>query len=99
MQLGNGKWESTVFNTRLQPTQIALGTIKDGIDKLKLNFDYGTTQNNGNVLSQQIAIPTVGASQGYVAKQIYTYDALNRLQQADEKPDGYTQQQCDQNHR
>ncbi|MBX3295322.1 MAG: RHS repeat protein [Acidobacteria bacterium] len=25
MQLGNGRWESTAFNSRLQPTQIALG--------------------------------------------------------------------------
>ena len=34
MQLGNGKWESTTFNSRLQPTQIALGTIQNGTDKL-----------------------------------------------------------------
>jgi YD repeat-containing protein len=27
MQLGNGRWESTTFNSRLQPTQIALGAI------------------------------------------------------------------------
>jgi len=25
MQLGNGRWESTAFNSRLEPTQIALG--------------------------------------------------------------------------
>jgi len=47
MQLGSGRWESTQFNARLQPTQIALGTIQNGTDKLKLNFDYGTTTNNG----------------------------------------------------
>ncbi len=29
--------------------------------------------------------------------QNYSYDALNRLKQADEKPFGYTQGQCDQN--
>ena len=29
MQLGNGKWESTVFNSRLQPTQIALRTMRN----------------------------------------------------------------------
>ncbi|MGI8641620.1 MAG: hypothetical protein ACR2MG_16950, partial [Pyrinomonadaceae bacterium] len=52
MQLGNGKWESTQFNSRLQPTQIALGTVQNGFDKLKLNFDYGATTNNGNVQSQ-----------------------------------------------
>ena len=36
MQLGNGRWESTVFNSRLQPTQIALGVTPsahaDGTD-------------------------------------------------------------------
>src|SRR5207253_450554 len=26
MQLGNGKWEHTTFNSRLQPLQIGLGT-------------------------------------------------------------------------
>ena len=40
MQLGNGRWESTVFNSRLQPTQIALGTVQSGTDKLKLDFNY-----------------------------------------------------------
>ena len=42
MQLGNGKWESTRFNSRLQPTQIALGTVQNGTDKLKLGFTYNT---------------------------------------------------------
>lgn len=60
MQLGNGKWESTVFNSRLQPTQIALGTVQNGTDKLKLNFDYGMTTNNGNVQSQTITVPIAG---------------------------------------
>ena len=62
MQLGNGTWESTTFNSRLQPTQIALGTVQNGIDKLKLNFDYGTTANNGNVLSQTILVPSAGTA-------------------------------------
>ncbi len=84
MQLGNGKWESTVFNSRLQPTQIALGTIQSGHDKLKLNYDYGTTANNGNVLSQTITVPTVGTSNGFTAVQTYDYDSLNRLKDATE---------------
>ncbi|MGI8639404.1 MAG: RHS repeat domain-containing protein [Pyrinomonadaceae bacterium] len=61
-----------------------MGTVQNGFDKLKLNFDYGTTQNNGNVLSQQITVPTVGANQGFVATQNYTYDSLNRLKSAAE---------------
>jgi len=88
MQLGNGRWESTSFNSRLQPTQIALGTVQNGTDKLKLNYDYGQTQNNGNVLSQQITVPTVGTNQGFAATQNYTYDSLNRLKSATENIDG-----------
>ena len=79
MQLGNGKWESTQFNSRLQPTQIALGTTQTATDKLKLNFDYGTTTNNGNVLTQTITVPS-----GFTATQTYTYDALNRINDATE---------------
>jgi RHS repeat-associated protein len=84
MQLGNSRWESTVFNSRLQPTQIALGTVQNGTDKLKLNYDYGATNNNGNVLSQQITVPTTGNAAGFTASQTYAYDSLNRLKSAQE---------------
>ena len=84
MQLGNGRWESTQFNSRLQPTQIALGTTQNGTDQLRLNYDYGTTANNGNVQSQTITTPTVGANPGFTAIQAYTYDSLNRLKSATE---------------
>lgn len=84
LQLGNGKWESTQFNSRLQPIQIALGTVQNGTDKLKLNYDYGTTADNGNVLSQIITVPNFGAGQGFTASQTYTYDSLNRLKDASE---------------
>ncbi len=105
MRLGNGKWESTQFNSRLQPTQIALGTSQQNAlgtsptatNQLKLDFSYGTTANNGNVQSQSITVPTVGSNPGFTAVQNYTYDSLNRIKQADEKPSGYTQEQCDAN--
>ncbi len=84
MQLGNGRWESTQFNSRLQPTQIALGTVQNGTDKLKLEYGYGTTQNNENVLSQTITVPTVGINPGFTAVQSYTYDSLNRISTAEE---------------
>lgn len=84
MQLGNGTWESTTFNSRLQPEQIALGTVQSGYDKLKLNYSYGTTSNNGNVLSQTITVPTVGSNPGFTAVQTYSYDSLNRLKDATE---------------
>ena len=81
MQLGNNRWELTQFNSRLQPTQIALGSTKfatgsttqGATDILKLNYDYGSTQNNGNVQSQTITVPTVGSNPGFTAIQTYTY--------------------------
>ncbi|MGE3467927.1 MAG: RHS repeat domain-containing protein [Pyrinomonadaceae bacterium] len=83
MRLGNGLWESTEFNSRLQPEQIALGTTQNGHNKLKLNYSYGGSQNNGNVLSQTITVPS-----GFTATQTYNYDALNRLKDATEVVSG-----------
>jgi RHS repeat-associated protein len=89
MRLGNGLWEHTLFNNRLQPDEIGLGTTKGSIDLLKLAYTYNsgtsTTDNNGNVQSQTITVPTItvptiGTVTGYTATQSYTYDALNRLQ-------------------
>jgi len=88
MKLRNGKFENAQFNSRLQPTQIGLGSSASTQNLLKLNFDYGTTDNNGNVKSQTITVPTVGAIQGFVAKQNYIYDSLNRLKSATENIDG-----------
>ncbi|MFN0139117.1 MAG: RHS repeat domain-containing protein, partial [Pyrinomonadaceae bacterium] len=78
----NGKWETTQFNNRLQPTQIGLGASASSQNLLKLNYAYntnGNADNNGNVLSQTITVPTVGANQGFIATQTYTYDSLNRI--------------------
>lgn len=90
MQLGNGRWESTVFNSRLQPTQIALGTTNAATDLLKLNYTYGvvesgtlnTAKNDGNIQSQTITVPNVGSNTGFAAVQTYSYDELNRIQDA-----------------
>jgi RHS repeat-associated protein len=79
MQLGNGKWENTVFNSRLQPIQIGLGNSNNSQELWKVNYDYGTTDNNGNVKSQQITVPSQ-----FTANQVYTYDSLNRLKSARE---------------
>jgi RHS repeat-associated protein len=65
---GNGLTESTSFNSRLQPTQIQAGS-------LTLQYGYGTTNNNGNLLTQTI--------QG-TWTQNYLYDGANRLLQAAE---------------
>src|SRR5690606_8820846 len=84
MQLGNGRWESTAFNSRLQPTQIALGVTPGATNLLKLDYVYGATAavNNGNVTKQTITVPTVGQTPGFTAVQDYTYDSLNRLKSA-----------------
>jgi len=73
MQLGNGKWESTQFNSRLQPTQIALGTVQNCTDKLKLDYSYNTpnvADNNGNVKSQTITLQRL--EQIKVSRQLRT---------------------------
>jgi RHS repeat-associated protein len=100
MQLGNGRWESTQFNSRQQATQIALGSVQNGTDKLKLNYEYGALDvgtgqtiqgtNNGNVSKQTVTVQAVGATPGFVATQYYAYDALNRIEVATENilPDG-----------
>ncbi|MCW5950067.1 MAG: RHS repeat-associated core domain-containing protein [Pyrinomonadaceae bacterium] len=86
MQLGNGRWESTEFNSRLQPTQIALGATPNATNLLKLDYEYGASDsvNNGNITKQTITVPTVGSNNGFVATQTYSYDSLNRLKQATE---------------
>lgn len=80
MKLGNGRWENTVFNSRLQPTQIGLGSGVAAQNLLKLEYSYGGTANNGNIQSQIITIPGMA----YTLNQAYTYDELNRLETAEE---------------
>jgi RHS repeat-associated protein len=86
LRLGNGKFENTQFNSRSQPIQIGLGSSATSQNLLKLNFDYGTTDNNGNVKSQTITVPNV--TNPFV--QTYSYDSLNRLKSAVENVAGET---------
>ena len=92
--LGNGLWEQRRYNARLQPTRIGLGTTlatgsltatgpTSTAGLLLLEYGYGTSANNGNVLSQRIR---VGAALNQ--NQAYTYDALNRLKTAAESGSG-----------
>ncbi|HZE68208.1 MAG TPA: RHS repeat-associated core domain-containing protein [Pyrinomonadaceae bacterium] len=84
LRLGNGLWEHTDFNSRLQPTQIGLGSASTNSSVLQLDYSYGSTNNNGNVQSQTITVPTIGPVAGFTATQVYTYDNLNRLATAQE---------------
>ena len=88
LRLGNGKWEHTVFNSRLQPKEIGLGAINGASDLLKLEYTYSNANpsihdNNGNVLTQKITAPNTGGGT-LVLTQNYNYDALNRLSIAEE---------------
>ena len=84
IKLGNGLWEHTNFNSRLQTIQIGLGSTSTNSTILNLDYGYGSTNNNGNVQSQTITVPTVGSVNGFTATQNYTYDSLNRLETAQE---------------
>lgn len=77
--LGNGLWEHANFNSRLQPTEIGLGGTPTGVDKLQLGYDYGTTNNNGSILSASIVLP------GLSVNQTFGYDPLGRLLSAEER--------------
>jgi RHS repeat-associated protein len=91
MQMGNGKWEHTLFNSRLQVTEIGLGTSSTDASLLKLEYKYGMlvngvldpTKNNGNPQSQKITAPKT-TSGNLVLTQSYVYDGVNRLQTASE---------------
>jgi RHS repeat-associated protein len=84
LKLGNNLWEHASFNRRLQPVEIKLGTESNAESVLKLGYSYGSADNDGNVKSQTITVPTIGAATGFIATQNYEYDALNRLQMAQE---------------
>jgi RHS repeat-associated protein len=76
--LGNGLLHAQVYNNRLQTTAIKLGTAALPTSVLNLTYNYGTTTNNGNVLSATYA----GGGLSYT--QTFGYDALNRLTSSQE---------------
>jgi len=82
MRLGNGLWETTAYNSRMQLTQIGLGLGSTSQSRWKLDYEYGATisVNNGNVTKQAITVP--GLANPFV--QSYTYDELNRISTATE---------------
>ena len=86
---GNGVVESANYNSRLQPTSISV--TKNGNTLLNLLYGYSKTIgcnlgtfscNNGNVYGQWIS------DGNWSASQTYDYDALNRLQWAQETGSG-----------
>jgi RHS repeat-associated protein len=96
LQVGNGHWESTTYNNRFQPTQMALGATRGATNLMKLEYIFGlwengvlnSQKNNGNVAQQIITTPSSGSTPGFEAIQKYSYDPLNRLKQANETVSG-----------
>jgi RHS repeat-associated protein len=92
MKLGNPLWEDTRFNSRLQPLWMGVGqtatlltteTLSTAAsNRLLLGYGYGSTTNNGNMVSQSIHIGSAALTQSY------SYDALNRLATANESSSG-----------
>ena len=76
---GNNLIEQISYDPkRLQPTEIKLGTIGNPTSVLDLTYNYGTTNNNGNLQS------TTYNGGGLSYTQSFTYDSLNRLSTATE---------------
>jgi hypothetical protein len=70
---GNTLVHAVGYNSRLQPTEIKLGTSGNPTSVIDLNYSYGTTTNNGNLQGVTYA----GGGLSY--SQSFGYDALNRL--------------------
>src|SRR5262249_7452353 len=78
MKLGNGLWEHTNFNSRLQPIEIGLGSSSTSTSVVGLTYSYGTANNNGNM--QSISYSGLGLTYN----QSFGYDSLNRLTASNE---------------
>ena len=92
LRLGNGLWEHALYNARLQPYEIGLGASSADSSLFKLEYGYGLTgggatdsvRNNGSVRGQKISVPAEGTAPARTYTQVFTYDALNRLEAAEE---------------
>jgi len=88
-QLGNGLWETTGFNDRLQGIDMKLGTSTGGAERWRLQNVFDSTQNNGNIKQQIIDIPGMST-----ITQAYQYDGVNRLLIAGENPSNVSSPAC-----
>jgi RHS repeat-associated protein len=79
MRLGNGLWEHTNYNSKLQAVEFGLGSASTNSSVLQLDYGYVAGNNNGNLASQSVHIPG-----GPILTQTYEYDPLNRLKTAEE---------------
>jgi len=84
-KLGNNLWEHTDFNSRLQSSEIGLGTSSTDSSTLRLTYNYGTTNNNGNLQS----VSYLGGGLSYT--QSFGFDTLNRLTTSSESGGAWSQ--------
>jgi len=90
LQLGNGLWEHTLYDfNRLQIAEVGIGstpclTPPCASEIGKFTYDYGTTNNTGNVLRAVSTVPTIQPGQNMVVTQLAQYDGSNRLIAAQE---------------
>jgi RHS repeat-associated protein len=82
---GNGLIHAIDYNTRLQATQIKLGTSGNPTSVISLGYSYGSTNNNGNVLTHTYN----GGGLSYT--QSFGYDSLNRLSTSGESGSSWSQ--------
>jgi len=87
MKLGNGKFETAKFNSRLQVIELGLGASAADAGLWKTIYEYGELDENGEVLpatnTGNIARQTLSIGElSFV--QSYRYDSLYRLTSAKE---------------
>lgn len=89
MRLGNGRWETAKFNSRMQVTELGLGNSAADASVWKTNYAYGEIDSNGDVdaakntgnnARQMLSFD--GLPQPFVTS--YKYDPLYRLTEAKE---------------
>lgn len=82
---GNNLIHAISYNNRLQATEIKLGTSGNPTSVIALTYNYGSTNNNGNVLSHGYS----GGGLSYT--QTFGYDVLNRLTTTSESGSSWSQ--------
>jgi RHS repeat-associated protein len=95
--VGNTLQEQTCYNSRLQISGLRAGTAafntdcsNQAGDLLALSYDYGSTNNNGNLQKQKINVPWSDGSgiHTQMMTQSYGYDTLNRINYTGETVNG-----------
>lgn len=83
---GNGLVNAATYNSRLQVSEITL-TGGSPNSKIDLTYNYGATNNNGNLQSTGYSLGVGGFTQALYT-QSFSYDSLNRLSTATETSSG-----------